>query len=193
MRKLLSVILLTMCLSIHATDSLSVETPKKKGWLARVVDSFSEIDTNYVEPQHYNWALMLQSINTYDYYRLSTSGGTSNQSISFAPNIGIRVGPYFGWRWIFFGYTIDLRNFNLFSGRRKLEIDGSVYSSRFALDIFYRRSVDDYKIRNVNLGPNINTDALKGVDFDGLNVGITGVNFYYIFSSKCFRTFHNTY
>ena len=181
MRKFWSVILLSMLsLSINATDSLSVETPKK-GWLARVIDSFSEIDTNYVEPQHYNWALMLQSINTYDYYRLSTPGSTG-QSISFAPTIGVRMGPYFGWRWLFFGYTIDLRHFNLFSGKRKLEIDGSVYSSRFALDVFYRRSVDDYKIRKVNLGPNINTEALEGVDFDGLNVSITGVNFYYIFN-----------
>ena len=173
-----------LSLSINATDSLSVETPKK-GWLARVIDSFSEIDTNYVEPQHYNWALMLQSINTYDYYRLSTPGPTG-QSISFAPTIGVRMGPYFGWRWLFFGYTIDLRHFNLFSGKRKLEIDGSVYSSRFALDVFYRRSVDDYKIRKVNLGPNINTEALEGVDFDGLNVSITGVNFYYIFNHKRF-------
>ena len=185
MRKFWSVILLSMLsLSINATDSLSVETPKK-GWLARVIDSFSEIDTNYVEPQHYNWALMLQSINTYDYYRLSTPG-PSGQSISFAPTIGVRMGPYFGWRWLFFGYTIDLRHFNLFSGKRKLEIDGSVYSSRFALDVFYRRSVDDYKIRKVNLGPNINTEALEGVDFDGLNVSITGVNFYYIFNHKRF-------
>jgi hypothetical protein len=38
----------------------------------------------------------------------------------------------------------------------------------------------------VNLGPNINTEALEGVDFDGLNVSITGVNFYYIFNHKRF-------
>lgn len=184
MRKLLSVILLLLILSAHATDSLNVETPKKS-WLSRVIDSFSEIDTNYVEPQHYNWALMLQSINTYDYYRVSTTG-TSNQSISFAPNIGLRLGPYFGWRWIFLGYTVDLRHFNFFSGKRKLEIDGSIYSSRFGADVFYRRSVDDYKIRKADLGSDIDTKALEGVDFDGLNVKITGVNFYYIFNHKRF-------
>lgn len=177
-------LLLFICLGVKATDSLSVEKPRQ-GWFSRLIDSFSEVDTNYVEPQHYNWALMLQSINTYDYYRLSTSGSAS-QSISFAPTIGIRMGPYFGWRWIFLGYTIDLRNIHFFSGARKLEIDGSIYSSRFCADVFYRRSVDDYKIRSVNLGKGINTDPLEGLDFDGLNVSITGVNFYYIFNHKRF-------
>ncbi len=184
MRKYLTILLLTMTLGVAASDSLSVEKPKRS-WLARFVDSFSEVDTNYVEPQHYNWALMLQSINTYDYYRISTTSD-NNQSISFAPTIGIRMGPYFGWRWIFLGYTIDLRNIHFFSGARKLEIDGSIYSSRFGADIFYRRSVDDYKIRNAYFGEGVNTESLKGIDFDGLNVSITGVNFYYIFNHKRF-------
>lgn len=184
MRKVLLIILLQVGLGVKAQDSLSMETPKK-GWFSRLIDSFSEIDTNYVEPQHYNWALMLQSINTYDYYRISSRGDDS-QSISFAPTIGIRVGPYFGWRWIFLGYTIDLRNIHFFSGPRKLEIDGSIYSSRFGADIFYRRSVDDYKIRKVYLGRDVDTEALEGQDFNGLNVSITGVNFYYIFNHKRF-------
>lgn len=184
MRKFLTILLLTITFETVASDSLSVEKPKQ-GWLARLIDSFSTVDTNYVEPQHYNWALMLQSINTYDYYRLSTSGD-DGQSISFAPTIGVRMGPYFGWRWIFLGYTIDLRNIHFFSGARKLEIDGSIYSSRFGADIFYRRSVDDYKIRNVYFGKDIDTEPLKGLAFDGLNVSITGVNFYYIFNHKRF-------
>jgi hypothetical protein len=128
---------------------------------------------------------MLQATHTYDYYRLSTTGQNS-QSFTFSPEPNFKLGPYFGWRWIFLGYTIDLRTFNFFSGRRKLEIDGSIYSSRFGADVFYRRSVDDYKIRNVNLGEGINTNPLKGEDFDGLNVSITGVNFYYIFNHKRF-------
>lgn len=168
-----------------ATDSLTVEKPKRS-WFSRLIDSFSEVDTNYVEPQHYNWALMLQSVNTYDYYRLSTTGN-NEQSISFAPTISVRMGPYFGWRWIFLGYTIDLRNIHFFSGSRKLELDASIYSSRFSADVFYRRSVNDYKIRNVSLGPDYNnTERMNGAEFDGLNVSITGVNLYYIFNHKRF-------
>ena len=174
-----------MNLTVFATDSLTVEKPKQ-GWFSRLIDSFSEVDTNYVEPQHYNWALMLQSINTYDYYKLSAGEGRNRQTISFAPDLGIRIGPYFGWRWIFLGYTIDMRTMNIFSGKRKLEIDGSIYSSRFGADIFYRRSVQNYNIKSVDFGSSYETKSLEGVAFDGLNVSITGVNLYYIFNHKRF-------
>ena len=196
------VILLMMSLTAWAADSLQTVQPdrmetvqpdrmetvkpdRKEGWLRRTLRSFGEIDTAYVEPQHYNWALMLQSINTYDYYRLGTTG-SNRQSLSLAPTIGVRMGPYFGWRWVFLGYTFDLRNFNLFSGTRKLEIDASIYSAQIGADVFYRRSVDDYKIRRVSLGRNIDTMPLEGLSFDGLSASITGFNLYYIFNHKRF-------
>lgn len=185
MRKVVLVLMMMISVGGMAADSLVVEQPKKESWLKRVVNKFSEVDTNYVEPQHYNWAFMLQSVNTFDYYRLSTRG-ENGQSISFAPTLGVRLGPYFGWRWIFLGYTIDLRNLNLFHGTRKLEIDGSIYSSRICADVYYRRSVNDYKIRRADFGENINTSPLEGVSFDGLNVSITGLNLYYIFNNKRF-------
>lgn len=186
MRIVVTIVMLMTSMAVLASDTLTVQAPEHKvGWLKRTLRQFSEIDTNYVEPQHYNWAMMLQSINTYDYYRLGTRGDDA-QSISFAPSIGVRVGPYFGWRWVFLGYTFDLRNFNLFHGKRKLEIDGSIYSAQIGADIFYRRSVDDYKIRRVKLGNHINADALDGVTFDGLSASITGFNLYYIFNHKRF-------
>ncbi len=182
MRHILTILLLTISLTVLAGDTLSVEKPQKSGWLKRLIENFSEQDTNYVEPQHYNWSLMLQSITTYDYYRLATD----KQSISFSPRMDIRFGPYFGWRWIFLGYTIDLRSLNIFKKSPKIELDASIYSARFGADIFYRRTVNDYKIRNVNMGPDINTDPLRDVSFDGLKVSITGVTLYYIFNHKHF-------
>jgi len=182
MREVLTILMLILSLSVLAGDTLSVEQPKKSGWLKRLIDSFSDQDTAYVEPQHYNWALMLQSITTYDYYRLATD----NQSISFSPSMDIRLGPYFGWRWVFLGYTIDLRSLNIFNKSPKIELDASIYSARFGADVFYRRTVNDYKIRNINMGPGINTAPLEDVSFDGLKVSITGVNLYYIFNYKHF-------
>lgn len=180
----------------QARDTLTMEQPgiaaplpssepKKKGWLARLVDSFSDQDTAYVEPQHYNWALMLQSVTTFDYYRLSTTG-RDGQSITFAPQTDIRMGPYFGWRWIFLGYTIDLRNLNIFSKTPRIELDASIYSARFGADIFYRRTVNNYKIRSADMGKGIDTRELEGVAFDGLEVSITGLNLYYIFNYRHF-------
>ncbi len=185
MKQLLIVMLLMMTLNAPAADSLDVGQPRKEGWLKRVIASFSDQDTLYVEPQHYNWAFMLQSISTFDYYRLSTTG-SKGQSISFAPRWDTRMGPYFGWRWIFLGYTVDLRNLNIFNKTPKFELDASIYSARFGADIFYRRTVNNYNIRNVDMGPSINTDALKGESFDGLKVSITGLNLYYIFNYKHF-------
>ena len=188
MRKTVFLLMLMTSLVAMAGDSLSVETApvsKKGSWLKRVIDSFSDQDTLYVEPQHYNWALMLQSVTTYDYYRLSTTGD-NGQSISFSPQLDVRFGPYFGWRWVFLGYTVDLRNLNIFNKSPKFELDASIYSARFGADLFFRRTVNDYKIRSVSMGPDIDTRNLEGVAFDGLKVSITGVNLYYIFNYRHF-------
>lgn len=188
MRKVLTILLLTLSLGAVAdplgADTVAAESPRK-GWLRRVIDAFSDQDTLYVEPQHYNWALMLQSVTTYDYYRLSTSGDNS-QSISFSPQLDVRMGPYFGWRWVFLGYTVDLRNLNLFRKSPKFELDASIYSARFGADVFFRRTVNDYKIRHADMGKGIDTAPLEGVAFDGLKVSITGINLYYIFNYKHF-------
>ena len=111
MRAALTIFLLIVTLNMTAEssshDTLTVtDTPEKEGWFKRMLRNFTEIDTNYVEPQHYNWALMLQGTYNYDIYRLS-SKGDNKQTVTFAPAPTFKVGPYFGWRWIFFGYTID--------------------------------------------------------------------------------------
>jgi hypothetical protein len=154
-------------------------------WLRRTIRGFSYIDENYVEPQHYNWSAMVQATHTYDYYRIGTTG-PSSQSIWLSPTPNLKVGPYFGWRWIFLGYTFDLKRVDVGIKELKQEFDFSIYSAQIGADIYYRRTGSDYKIRSLDLGPNINTDALKGEPFDGVSVSITGVNLYYIFNHQRF-------
>ena len=69
---------------------LSKEKAAKGG---SFLQRFNEIDTSYIEPQKYNFAFMIQNTNTYEVYRLSSS---SEQSITFAPEATVRIGPYFG-------------------------------------------------------------------------------------------------
>lgn len=185
MRKLFLTMVLLMSLSLWAQDSIpSLEQPKKKmSWLRRTIRGFSYIDTNYVEPQHYNWSVMLQGTYNYDIYRISTVGD-NKQSITFAPESSIKVGPYFGWRWVFLGYTFDLRHVEI--GHSSKKIDFSFYSAQIGADFYYRRTGSDYKVRNVKLGDNIDSKLLENEPFDGLNVGITGINVYYIFNHKRF-------
>lgn len=143
---------------------------------------FNATDTTYIEPQHYNYALMAQNTNTYETYRVTSKGG---QSFLFSPEPTYRVGPYFGWRWIFLGYTLDVTH--LGDKNTKQEWDISLYSNLVTVDLYYRKTGDDYKIRDVDMpGRPVNTRALEGVPFNGLNVGIAGFNVYYIANHKKF-------
>ena len=145
---------------------------------------FNDIDTSYIEPQRYNFTTMLQNTNTYEVYRIASDKG---QSITFAPEANIRIGPYFGWRWIFLGYTVDITHLLQKSNdKRRQEYDLSLYSSMLGIDIYYRRTGNDYKIRQLYLGETINTDPIKGAGFDGLTSSIKGFNIYYIFNHRRF-------
>ena len=197
MRLILTIVLMmVMSVSSAATDTLTVDQPqepetmepKKKelSWLRRTIRGFSYIDENYVEPQHYNWSVMLLGRYTWDFYRLSTTV-SDRQSVAFSPRHVFKVGPYFGWRWVFLGYTVDLRNisFNL-GGSGWKGIDASIYSAQIGADVYYHHTQNDYMLREVSLGKGVNERLLEDVPFDGINVGTTGVNLYYIFNHQRF-------
>ena len=145
----------------------------------RIVNRFDWIDTTYIEPQHYNYTVMLQTTHTYDIYTLR-SGGEAPQSLTFSPDGNLKVGPYFGWRWLFAGYTFELSNISL--NNLKQELTLSFYTSQIGVDLFYRRTGNDYKIRDAQLGHQVDVRHLDGSSFGGIKAGITGFNAYYIFN-----------
>lgn len=153
------------------------------GTIKRTVRVFSAIDTAYIEPQHYNYAFMLQTTYNVDLYWLRSSNG---QSVMLSPDGALRLGPYFGWRWLFLGYTFELKNIGVKDNKLKKEFALSLYSSQIGVDLFYRRTGNDYKIRKADFGENVDVSRLKNVDFGGLNAGITGLNLYYIFNHNRF-------
>lgn len=64
-------IMLSQTDSIATTDSITpaVAVQPRKGFLQRLrkmVRSFSYIDTSYIEPQAYNFTVMLQNTNTFE-------------------------------------------------------------------------------------------------------------------------------
>ncbi len=145
----------------------------------RTVRGFDRLDTAYIEPQHYIYTVMLQATNNYDRFTLR-SAGPDVQSVTFSPDMNLRLGPYFAWKWFFLGYTFELGNVNL--ARIKQQLDFSIYSSQVGVDIFYRRTGNDYKLRDARLGTGVDTSPLEGKPFDGIKAGITGFNAYYIFN-----------
>ena len=180
----LILLLLTLALRLPASDSI----PERKGLLRKVGASlagfakeFTRIDSSYIEPQHYNLTVMLQNTNSYERYRLRSKEGNS---ITFSPQPTTKIGPYFGWRWVFLGYQLDVNH--LSDGHRKKEFDISLYSSQVGIDLFYRKTGNDYRIRRMHLGNDIDTSPIKDTSFDGLNASIKGFNLYYIFNHHRF-------
>lgn len=183
-----ALLLCLLPLMVQSVCANNDSIPHKKSFPQRVmgtlysfVKEFSRLDTNYVEPQHYNFTVMLQNTNTYEIYRLQSRAG---HSITFNPKPSIKLGPYVGWRWVFLGYTIDLTN--LHEGNHKREFDLSIYSSQIGIDLFYRKTGNDYRIRKMNLGDDIDTSPLQNVSYDGLSASIKGFNLYYIFNHRKF-------
>ena len=177
-------------LPIVSADSLQV-TKKKKGFFRRVGNvfgrffrEFNTMDTLYIEPQHYNYTVMLQNTNTYEEYTVSSKDG---RSITFAPDVTYRLGPYIGWSWIFLGYTVDLKHINFSSDHtNKKEFNLSLYTSLFGIDLFWRQTGNDYHVQRMNLGDGIDTSPMKKADFGGFSSSIKGFNLYYIFNHRKF-------
>lgn len=168
MTRTLILLLILMC----AQEALSLSL------IRRIVRGFDRLDTLYIEPQHYNLTMMLQTTYTLDQYTIVSQQG---QEVTLSPDPKIKVGPYFGWRWFFGGYTFDLKNLGFNNNGQKREVDLSIYSSQIGVDLFYRRTGSDYKLRFVDLG-DVDTRGLENVPFNGVSAGITGVSVYYIFN-----------
>jgi hypothetical protein len=143
--------------------------------------NITDIDTNYIEPQHYNYTVMLQNTNTFEVYKFKRKDGAV---FTFSPKPSCRIGPYIGWRWIFLGYTVDFAHLN--EGSKRRELDLSIYSSLIGIDLFYRKMKNDYNIKSIFLGDSVNTKSLSNIPFDGLSSSIKGFNIYYIFNHRKF-------
>lgn len=80
-------------------------------------------------------------ITNFEYYSLSGSEPDA-QKINFSPNPHHKVGLYFGWRWIFLGWSVDVSDISRKTNRKNknTEFDLSLYSSKIGLDLFYRNT-----------------------------------------------------
>ncbi|MBO4485676.1 MAG: DUF4421 domain-containing protein [Prevotella sp.] len=188
-------ILLIVCASpLHAADADSVavaavgdtavvaEPSAKKPFLKRMNEkfgkllrSFNEKDTNYIEPQYYHFSAMLQHTIVYQHMSLETQTG---YTMSMSPDVLFKAGPYFGYKWLFLGYTVDLKN--LMKSTEGTYFDLSLYSNQLGLDLYYINNGSNYKIRKLNLRDYIDTSPLEDQPMKGLSERSYGFNIYYI-------------
>ena len=154
--------------------------------LKEVGKQINAIDTNYISPNLYNLAFMLEHSTWYEHYQLGTNQNDHPQKLNFSPNLGTKMGIYFGWRWIFLGYTFDIED--LLGGNKnkpkKKEMSLNLYSSKFGVDLYYRKTGSDFKLRSQE--GFYQDNQFKNIQFDGLQSSIMGLNAYWIFNHKKF-------
>lgn len=176
MRRWTAITIVLCMMSATATAKGSIF--KRIGdWFA----TFNEIDTTYITPQKYNFAAMVQNTNVFQTTTIRTKSG---HSIRLSPDIKMKVGPYFGCRWVFLGYTFDVKN--LMKSAEGTYLDMSLYSNLFNLDLYYINSGHDFKIRSNKLHDTHNTKMLNGKYFDGLSVTAKGFNLFYVMNHHHF-------
>mgnify|MGYP000383944439 CR=1 FL=1 len=89
------------------TDSVIPAKPSAFKRAIRKFMNFSDFDTLYISHNRYNYALMTTHFSNFEYYSV-TSNLPQPQKLSFSPNPHNKIGLYFGWRWIFLGWSVDV-------------------------------------------------------------------------------------
>ena len=149
------------------------------------VKKLDDVDTLYIEPNHFNYAAMLQNTNYWQHYRLRAKGSAGNyQQIDISPRSSVKVGPYFGWRWLFLGYTFDVGSIG--KATRNTEFNLSIYTSKIGGDFMYIRNKADFKLGRVKGFTGIHSGAFDGQDFNGMKAYSTMANVYYVFNHRRF-------
>jgi hypothetical protein len=153
------------------------------GFFKEIINSFNDIDTNYIEPQRYDMTVMLQETNDFESYKLN--GSTADQSLTFSPVPSYKIGPYFGYKWLFFGWGFDPGNINNGKKTNKTVFELSLYTSLIGCDVIYRRTGEDFRIKKAK-GFGDADNLVIGRKFSGMEVNLTGINLYYIFNHRRF-------
>jgi len=157
---------------------------KVKGYgniLVRFIDAFDDIDSNYVERIRYDFTTMMQATSNYEFYNLGSHD--LSQRLSFAQNFDLRLGPYFGWKWLFLGYTVDLLNLGSSSHKTGSRFELSIYTSMIGADFFYRETGNDFFIRSI-VGLSDEAKKFEGRDCSYISSSMKGINLYYNFNHR---------
>lgn len=158
---------------------------KKDGWFKRTFRNIDKVlsperDSNYIDVQKYNWCAMAQISSRFENYDIDSG---EDFTLQVTPSTWrTRIGPFFGWRWAFFGYNIDLKS--VFVNSHDTDLGASIYSAAFGVDAFYRRVGGDYNIKQLNVSGKDYSNLLRGTPFGGINIGMTRVSLYYVTNYK---------
>ena len=180
------VIIIALISSMHTAAQEKAQTNflgKLKGFTTKTVDFIgyvlNDIDTLYVEKSKYNLTVRPAYSYSYENYMLGTTGN-AGQSIGIVPDSRNVLRLNFGWRWLIVGYSIDLQK-----NRPLKEFNTSLYSTRFGLDLLYRKGSEGYHVNEMSGLYNGNEGALDKQPLeDVLTVKQLGVGLHYAFNKR---------
>ena len=156
----------------------------KRSLIKQFFHAFSDLDTTYVEPNFYNYAAMAQHSIFLQVYRLKARDEMGHtQSLQFTPRANQSIGPYFGWRWIFLGYTFNLGKRTKVGSATELSL--SLYSSMLGCDLMYIRNKDNFYLNRIR-GFGEYDKTFRPQHFSGLTTKTLGFNVYYVLNHRKF-------
>ena len=120
--------------------SLGERLLKPLKWVGK---NWSDYDPRYSVPSFYNWAAHLQNTTTQEWLTMESPEG---MDVKMRSQMSNRLGPYFGYNWLFYGVTVDLNSLGK-SQHRKNEFTLSVNSNLMNIDLIRRRTGGDFDIK----------------------------------------------
>ncbi len=165
--------------------SMQASAAPRPSFFKRIAKPFEQfffgVDTAYIHLDDYNFQALFQNIYSHETYKIRSKDGTS---IGFRPDESLKLGPYIGWSFIFVGLSADVLHLGEADERR--EMDLSLYTLPFVIDIYYRKSGGNYNIYSANLGEDIDVSHINGIPFRGFSSSVKGFDLYYIFNHRRF-------
>jgi len=171
MRKVLLIISLLISLTAD------VEAEGKQSFFKRLYKWYAAVDTNYVVPQKYPFTAMMQVTENFDNIYIKDDVG---HSLRMAPNNSIKVGPYFGYDFLFVGYQFS--PFERYK-RNNQDLNLNFYIAVGGIDLYWKRNSNRFRFQGLKMNGH-DVDNLNGQYFDGLNHSTYGLNLYYLFNHK---------
>ena len=113
-------------------------------WIA---SNWSAYDPRYSVPSFYDWAGQLQNTTSMEWIHIEDE----DVNVRMRSRASNKFGPYFGYQWLFYGFTIDLNTIGRPKRKGKNEFTLSINSNLLHLDIMRRRTGGDFMFSKLML------------------------------------------
>ena len=134
---------------VNDTISSSSEVKKKEEKLGQkllkpfkwIVKNWNAYDPRYSLPSFYNWTGRLQNTTSMEWIHIEGE----EVNMRMRSMVSNKFGPYFGYRWLTYGFTIDLNTIGKPKRKGKNEFSLLINSNLLYIDIVHRRTGGDFR------------------------------------------------